>query len=131
VGSGVIPEHWPRPVSLLPNLRLAPTVADQLHIEGRRRHPGLGLGVALATLCLSYVALFWGQVGCNAENSTHTPATCSLIPRGPSVFPFVPAFLSLAIFLFSLTPLPPRVLVVGGGLVATFYVGWLLSLMMT
>jgi len=78
--------------------------------------------VALATLFLSYVALIWGGLGCNAENTAHTPATCSLIPRDPSVFPFVPAFLSLAIFLFSLTPLPPRVLVGLGGLVATFYV---------
>jgi hypothetical protein len=104
---------------------------DQLYIEARRRHPGLGLGVALATLFLSYVALFWGELGCKAENSTHTPSTCSLVPRYPSVFPFVPAFLSLAIFLFSLTPLPPRALVVVGGLVTTFYVGWFLSLMMT
>ena len=79
---------------------------------------------------MSYLALIWGGLGCNAEN-THTPATCSLIPRYPSVFPFVPAFLSLTIFLFSLTPLPPRVLAVLGGLVATFYVGLLLSLMMT
>jgi hypothetical protein len=54
-----------------------------------------------------------------------------LIPRYPSVFPFVPAFLSLAIFLFSLTPLPPRALVVLGALVAAFYVGWLLSIMAT
>jgi hypothetical protein len=102
-----------------------------LDIEAARRHPGLGLGVALATLFLSYIALFWGKLGCNAENSTHTAATCSLIPRYPSVFPFVPAFLSLAIFLFSLTPLPPKALVVLGGLVSTFYLGWLLSLMVT
>jgi hypothetical protein len=87
--------------------------------------------VALATLCLSYVALFWAALGCNAENTSRTPATCSLIPRYPSVFPFVPAFLSLAIFLFGLTPLPPRVLVVLGGLVVAFYVGWLLSVMVT
>jgi len=87
--------------------------------------------VALATLFLSYFALVWGGLGCNAENTTHTPATCSLIPRYPSVFPFVPAFLSLAIFLFSLTPLPPRLLVVLGGLVAAFYVGWLLSVAVT
>jgi hypothetical protein len=44
-----------------------------------------------------------------------------------SVFPFVPAYLSLAIFLFSLTTLPPRVFVALGGLVAAFYVGWLIS----
>lgn len=87
--------------------------------------------MAVTTLCVSYVALFWGGLGCNAENTTHTPATCSLIPRYPSVFPFVPAFLSLAIFLFSLTPLPPRALVVLGALVAAFYVGWLLSIMAT
>ena len=122
----------PAQASVTPfRLRLDPTTTDQLPIEARRRHPGLGLGVALATLCVSYVALFWGGLGCNAENTTHTPATCSLIPRYPSVFPFVPAFLSLAIFLFSFTPVPPRVLVVSGGLVATFYVGWLLSLMLT
>jgi hypothetical protein len=91
----------------------------------------VGLGVALATLFLSYVALFWGGLGCNAENTSHTPATCTLIPRYPSVFPFVPAYLSLAIFLFGLTPLPARVLVILGGLVATFYVGWLISVALT
>lgn len=87
--------------------------------------------MALATLFVSYVALFWGGLGCNAENTPHTPATCSLIPRYPSVFPFLPAFLSLAIFLTSLTPLPPRVLAALGGLVATFYVGWLVSVAVT
>jgi hypothetical protein len=101
-------------------------------MEQRRRQPGVGIGVALATLFLSYVALFWGEgLGCNAENTSHTPATCTLIPRHPSVFPFIPVYLSLAIFLFSLTPLPSRVLVVLGGLVATFYVGWLISVTVT
>lgn len=65
------------------------------------------------------------------RNTTHTPATCALIPRYPSVFPFIPAFLSLAIFLFSFTPLPRKVLVVSGGLVVAFYVGWLFSIAVT
>jgi len=121
----------PRRASRPSGLRLDPTATDQLHIEARRRHPGLGLGVAIATLFLSYVALFWGALGCNAENTIHTPATCTLIPHYPSVFPFIPAFLSLAIFLFSFTPLPPKVLKALGGLVAAFYVGWLLSVMVT
>ena len=87
--------------------------------------------MALATLFLSYAALVFGGLGCNEENTTHTPSTCALIPRDPSVFPFVPAYLSLAIFLFSLTPVPPRVLKVLGGLVAAFYVGWTLFVMVT
>ena len=70
-------------------------------------------------------------MGCNAENTTDTPATCALIPRYPSVFPFVPAFLSPAIFLFGFTPLPRKVLVVVGGLVVAFYVAWLFSLAVT
>jgi hypothetical protein len=45
--------------------------------------------------------------------------------------PLVPAFLSFAIFLFSLTPLPPRVLVVLGGLVVGFYVAWFISVAVT
>jgi hypothetical protein len=103
-----------------------------LYIEARTRHPGLGLGVAVATICLSYVALFWGVLDCQTENTTHTPAACTLVPGPGSSSGFlVPAFLSLWIFLFSLTPLSPRALVVLGGLVVTFYVGLLLSLFVT
>jgi len=44
---------------------------------------------------------------------------------------FVVAFMSLAIFLFSLTSLPPRILKVLGGLVAACYVGWAISIAWT
>ncbi|HEY3550903.1 MAG TPA: hypothetical protein VGK69_07615 [Gaiellaceae bacterium] len=44
---------------------------------------------------------------------------------------FVAAFVSLAIFLFSLTSLPPGILKVLGGVVTACYVGWALSIAVT
>lgn len=43
----------------------------------------------------------------------------------------VAAFLSLAIFLFSLTALPRNVLVLLAGLVGALYVGWAFSVRVT
>ena len=91
----------------------------------------MGLGIALGTLCLSSVAFFIGLAGCRAENDPHHPATCTPSDRYPGAFFFVAAFLSFAIFLFSLTSLPPRVLKVLGGLVTAFYVGWAISVAVT
>jgi hypothetical protein len=100
-------------------------------MDGRRWHPALGLGVAVATLCLCFVGFFFGLAGCRAENDPHHPATCMPSDRHPGVFIFVAASISLAIFLFSLTSLPPRILKVLGGLVAACYVGWALSVAVT
>jgi hypothetical protein len=102
-----------------------------LHIDGRRWHPALGLGLGLVTLCLCYVAFFLGLARCRAENNPHHPATCTPSDNHPGVFGFVAAFLSLAIFLFSLTALPPKVLVVLAGLVIAAYVAWGLSVWVT
>jgi len=44
---------------------------------------------------------------------------------------FVAAFVSLAIFLFSLTSIPPKVLKAFGGLVAAAYVGWVIAVAWT
>jgi hypothetical protein len=44
---------------------------------------------------------------------------------------FIAAFVSLAIFLFSLTPVPPRVLKALGGLVVACYVGWVIAVAWT
>lgn len=89
-------------------LRLAAAAPDSLRIEGRRRYPALGLGVGLATLFLCYVAFFFGQTRCDAEHNPHHPATCTLDGNQPTVLMPVAAFLSLAIFLFSLTTLSSR-----------------------
>jgi hypothetical protein len=83
------------------------------------------------TLCLSSVAFFFGLAGCRKENDPHYPATCAPGDHHPDAFMFVAAFFSLAIFLFSLTPLPPRVLKVLGGLVTACYVGWAFSVAVT
>lgn len=112
-------------------LRRAAIATDHLQIDGRRWHPGLGLGVALATLFLCSIAFFFGLAGCRAENQSHHPATCAPSDNHPGAFMFIAAFMSLAIFLFSLTSLPPRVLKVLGGLVAACYVGWALSVALT
>jgi hypothetical protein len=107
-----------------------------MHIDGRRWHPALGLGVALATLSLCSVAFFIGLAGCRAENKPHHPATCTPSDDHPGAFMFVAAFMSLAIFLFSLTFVLPGsssgargvlALKALGGLVAVFYVGWAIS----
>ena len=110
-------------------LRLAAAAPDSLRIEGRRRHLALGLGVGLATLFLCYVAFFFGQTRCDAEHNPHHPATCTLDGNQPTVLMPVAAFLSLAIFLFSLTTLPPKVLVLLAGLVGALYVGWAFSVL--
>jgi len=110
---------------------LAATPTDHSHIDRRRWHPALGLGVALATLCLCTVAFFSGLAGCRAENDPHHPTTCTPSDQHPGAFMFVAAFMSLAIFLFSLTSLPPRILKVLGGLVAACYVGWAISIAWT
>lgn len=91
----------------------------------------MGLRIALATLCLCSVAFFFGLAGCRAENDPHHPATCTPSDSHPGAFMFVAAFLSLAIFLFSLTSLPPRVLKVLGGLVTACYVSWAVSVAVT
>lgn len=98
-----------------------------MHIDGRRWHPAVGLGVALATLCVSTVAFFFGLAGCRAENNPHHPATCAPSDNHPGAFMFIAAFTSLAIFLFSLTSLPPRLVKALGGLVSIVYVGWAVS----
>lgn len=98
-----------------------------MHIDGRRWHPALGLGVALATLSLCSVAFFIGLAGCRAENNPHHPATCTPSDDHPGAFMFVAAFMSLAIFLFSLTSVTPRVLKGFGGLVTVLYVAWAVS----
>lgn len=85
----------------------------------------------MATLCLCFVAFFFGLAGCRAENDPHHPATCTPSDHHPGAFMFVAAFMSLAIFLFSLTSLPPRVFKVVGGLVAACYVGWAVSVALT
>jgi hypothetical protein len=85
----------------------------------------------LATLSLCSVSLFFVLAGCRAENDPHHPATCTPSDHHPGAFMFVAAFMSLAIFLFSLTHLPPKVLVVLGGLVTAFYVGWAFSVAVT
>ena len=90
----------------------------------------MGLGVGLATLLLCYVAFFFGQTRCDAEN-THYPATCTLNGNQPTVLVPVAAFLSLAIFLFSLTAIPPRLLVVLAALVTALYVAWAFSVWVT
>ena len=72
----------------------------------------------MATLCGCSVAFFFGLAGCRAENQTHHPATCTPSDHHPGAFMFVAAFMSLAIFLFSLTSISPRVLKVFGALVA-------------
>jgi hypothetical protein len=87
----------------------------------------LGLGVGLATLFLCYVAFFFGQTRCDAENNPHHPATCTLNGNQPTVLVPVAAYVSLAIFLFSLTPLPPKVMVALAGVVTSLYVVWALS----
>lgn len=112
-------------------LRLAETATDQLPIDGRRWHPALGLGVALATLCLSSVAFFFGLAGCRAENDPHHPAACAPSDHHPGALMFLAAFLSLAIFLFGLTSLRPRVLKVLGGSVVACYVGWVIAVAWT
>jgi hypothetical protein len=81
----------------------------------------------LATLSLCSAAFFIGLAGCRAENDPHHPATCTPSDGHPGAFMFVAAFMSLAIFLFSLTSLPPRVIKALGGLVTVFYVGWAVS----
>ena len=85
----------------------------------------------MATLCLCSVAFFFGLAGCRAENEPHHPATCTPSDQHPGALMFVAAFISLAIFLFSLTSLPPRVLKALGGLVTACYVGWALSVAVT
>lgn len=104
---------------------------DHLDLDGRRWHPALGLGVAFATLCLCTVAFFFGLAGCRAENTSHHPTACTPSDNHPGAFMFVAALMSLAIFLFSLTSLPSRVLKVLGGLVAACYVGWAISVAWT
>ena len=107
-----------------PGLRLAAVATDPLHIDGGRRHPALGLGVGFATLVLCYVAFFFGQTRCDAENNPHDPATCTLSGNQPTVLVPVAAFLSLAIFLFSLTAIPPKLLVAFSAVVTALYIGW-------
>lgn len=85
----------------------------------------------MATLSLCSVAFFFGLAGCRAENDPHHPATCTPSDDHPGAFMFVAALMSLAIFLFSLTSLPPRVLKLLGGLVAACYVGWAFSIAVT
>ena len=85
----------------------------------------------MATLFLCYVAFFFGQTRCDAENNPHHPATCTLNGSQPTVLVPVAAFLSLAIFLFSLTALPRKVLVAFAGLVGVLYVGWAFSVWVT
>jgi hypothetical protein len=43
----------------------------------------------------------------------------------------VAAFVSLAIFLFSLTAIPPKLLVALAGLVTALYIGWAFSVWVT
>ena len=85
----------------------------------------------MVTLSLCSVAFFFGLTGCRAENDPHHPAACTPSDDHPGAFMFVAAFMSLAIFLFSLTALPPRTLKVFGGLVAACYIGWALSVPLT
>jgi hypothetical protein len=85
----------------------------------------------LATLFLCSVAFFFGLAGCRAENNPHHSETCTPSDNHPSAFMFVAAFISLAIFLFSLTSLPPRVLKAVGGVVCVVYVGWAVSVAMS
>lgn len=85
----------------------------------------------MATLLLCSVAFFFGLAGCRAENQSHHPATCTPSDHHPGAFMFVAAFMSLAIFLFSLTSLPSRVLIALGGLVTACYVGWAFSVGVT
>lgn len=91
----------------------------------------MGLEVALTTLCLCSVAFFFGLSGCRTENDPHHPATCTPSDTHPGAFVFVAAFMSFAIFLFSLTSLPPTVLKVLGVLVTACYVGWAFSVAVT
>jgi hypothetical protein len=108
-------------------LRLAATATDHTDIDARRWHPALGLGVAVATLTVCSGAFFFGLAGCRAENTAHHPAACTPGDNHPGAFVFLAAFMSLAIFLFSLTSLPPKVLKAVGGLVTVVYVGWAVS----
>lgn len=85
----------------------------------------------MTTLCLCSIAFFFGLAGCRAENDPHHPAACTPSDRHAGALMFVAAFMSLAIFLFGLTALPPRVIKVLGGLVAACYVGWALAVAMT
>jgi len=87
--------------------------------------------VGFATLCLCYVAFFFGETRCDAENSPHRPAACTLNGNQPTVLVPVAAFLSLAIFLFSLTALPPRILVVFAGLISALHTSWAFSVWLT
>ena len=87
--------------------------------------------MGLLTLCLCYVAFFFGLARCRAENNPHHPATCTPSDHHPGVLGFVAAYLSLAIFLFSLTSVPPKVLKGLAGLVAAGYLGWALSVWVT
>ena len=91
----------------------------------------LGLGVALATLCLCCVAFFFVLAGCRAENDPHHPTACTPSDHHPGASIFVAAFVSLAIFLFSLTSIPPRVLKALGGLIVACYVGWVIAVAWT
>jgi hypothetical protein len=91
----------------------------------------LGLGVALATLCVCSVAFFFGLAGCRAENNPHHPAACTPSDHHPGAFMFVAGFVSLGIFLFSLTSVPPRVTKALGGLVAACYVGGVIAVAWT
>ena len=85
----------------------------------------------MATLCLCSVAFFFGLETCRAENQPHHPAACTPRDHHPGAFLFVAAFVSLAIFLFGLTSVPPRILKALGGLAAACYVGWLIAVAWT
>jgi hypothetical protein len=86
----------------------------------------------VVTLGLCYLAFFFGQTRCDAENTEsipNHPATCTLSDHQPILR--VAVYLSLAIFLCSLTRLPQRALVALGGLVTLAYVGWAISVWVT
>ena len=79
------------------------------------------------TLLVCSVAFLIGLAGCRAENNPHHPATCTPSDDHPGAFMSVAAFMSLAIFLFSLTSFPPKVLKALGGVVTVVYIGWAVS----